>query len=48
MRFLLMWEIAANRLRMQTLEFFQILAEVRAASGRFFDNVKNKPYLFYI
>ena len=48
MRFLLMWEIAANRLCIQTLELFQALAEVRAASGRFFDNVKNKLYLFYI
>ena len=34
--FLLLWEIAANQPRMQTLEFFQTLAEARAASGRFY------------
>ena len=34
-RFFVIWEIAANRPRMQMLELFQTLAEVRAASGRF-------------
>ena len=34
-RFFVIWEIAASRPRMQMLELFQTLAEVRAVSGRF-------------
>ena len=34
-RFFMIWEIAANQPRVQTLEPFQTLAEVRVALGRF-------------